>query len=48
MNELPPPLEQISYLAKVLSGLLVVILLGLASLELAHLPLASGPSTNST
>ncbi|WP_426305361.1 hypothetical protein ACN9MJ_22605 [Acidovorax facilis] len=42
MNELPPPLEQISYLAKVLAGLLVVILLGLASLELAHLPLASG------
>jgi 4-amino-4-deoxy-L-arabinose transferase-like glycosyltransferase len=42
MNELPSPLEQISYLAKVLAGLLVVILLGLASLELAHLPGATG------
>ena len=38
MTELPPPLEQLAYLAKVLAGLLVVILLGLASLELAHLP----------
>lgn len=38
MTELPSPVEQISYLAKVLAGLLVIILLGLASLELAHLP----------
>ena len=42
MNELASPVEQISYLAKVLAGLLVVILLGLASLELAHLPGAPG------
>lgn len=42
MDELSSPVEQISYLAKVLAGLLVIILLGLASLELAHLPGASG------
>jgi len=42
MNEFPSPVEQISYLAKVLAGLLVVILLGLASLELSHLPGAPG------
>lgn len=42
MNELPSPLEQISYLAKVLAGLLVIILLGLATLEVSHLPSPSG------
>ncbi len=42
MNELASPVEQISYLAKVLAGLLAVILLGLASLELSHLPGAPG------
>lgn len=42
MNELPSPLEQISYLTKVLAGLLVIILLGLGSLEVSHLPGAIG------
>ena len=42
MNELPSPVEQIRYLAQVLAGLLVVIVLGLASLELAHLPDVAG------
>lgn len=42
MNEFPSPLEQINYLAKVLAGLLVIILLGLASLEVSHLPGTTG------
>jgi hypothetical protein len=37
MNERPPSMEQIRYLAKVLAGLFVLIFLGLASLALSSL-----------
>lgn len=42
MHEQPPLLEQLGYLTKVLAGILVLILLGLASLELPALSRPAG------
>lgn len=42
MHEQPPLLEQLGYLTKVLAGVLVLILLGLASLELPSLSRPAG------
>jgi cobalamin synthase len=42
MHEQPPFLDHVTYLIKVLAGLLVVILLGLASLELPPLSRSAG------